>query len=444
MTAPYDIAAEQSVLGALMYDAHCFDVVGDKLRADSFQDGRHRFIYEAVGALIVASRPTDPVSVFEALKARNSCEEAGGLVYLMELANSVPSARNAQRHAEIVAERAMNREMVAAADMARELASAPGVMTEKLDQIAAIFGGLESRTMAKVPRLLGDVMLERTQHYTDLAQGDIQPGWRTGIPTLDHRLGGGLKPGKLVILAARPSVGKSSFSMNIATNMGHDGRVCLFLSQEMPVEELADRVFSSTGAIDQDRIQTGKFQDEDWSRITEAIERNQNSQIFVDDQPALNITEVRAKARRIRGLQVLVLDYLQLCSSGLKGDNRNAQIEEISRGLKALAQSMGICIIALSQLNREVEKRPGKRPQLSDLRDSGSIEQDADVVMFLWPLKESNESSWRVVGCDLAKVRGGRKGAFCLNFDGSRQRWTESTEGVDSFAPQKVSGKGFE
>ena len=436
----YALEAEQSVLGALLLESSAYDLIGGKLTAESFADPRHRAVYESAASLAVAGKSTDLVSVWELLGQRGKQEQAGGLEYLNALSQCVVTARNAGRHAEIVADRALKRALVAAAQQALEIAGEAGPVSEKLDEIAALFGGLERGTLSKAPRLLGDVMLERTAAYEEMASGDRIAGWSTGVPQLDRRLGGGLKPGKLIILAARPSVGKSSFSMSMLSSVGRVGYPCLFLSQEMENDELADRSISSIGHVDQEHIQAGKFEGDDWSRIIKAVEGARGMPLYIDDQPALTLADVRAKARSIKGLKVLVLDYLQLCSSGLKGENRNAQIEEISRGLKALAKQLGICIVALSQLNREVEKRPGRRPILSDLRDSGAIEQDADAVLFLWPVKESDDSPIRIVGLDVAKIRGGRKGAFCLNFDGALQQWLESTESVDSFAPAKRAG----
>jgi replicative DNA helicase len=297
---------------------------------------------------------------------------------------------------------------------------------------------------------MSDVAIARTQWYEDLAEGRVDPGWPTGFGGLDRLLAGGLRPGRLYIVAARPGIGKSSLSQWIAIEQARAGRPTLFLSQEMAVEELADRAVSALGCIDYEALQTGKMTHSDWASATEALDLLGTLPLQVDDQASLTLADIQGKARLVPGLRVLVVDYLQLCSAGSGGKrdaNRNSEIEQISRGLKSLAMDLGIAVIALSQLNRNVESRADRRPVLADLRDSGAIEQDADAIIFLHVHFQAPEGggSSVIIAAHVAKQRNGRLGYVGLNFDGGRQRWTQST--VDVSAPpgaaKGAAAKGF-
>ena len=284
-------------------------------------------------------------------------------------------------------------------------------------------------------------MLVRTEHLEAVERGTVEPGWRTGVPGLDRLLGGGLRSGAVYILAARPSIGKSSAAQWLGMQQARNGRPCLFLSQEMPEAELADRGLSSAGQIDADALQTGGMTREDWARIVELQDAPELRNFYVDDQPALTLLDVRAKAKQVKGLKVLILDYLQLCAGSTGREaNRNTELEQISRGLKQLAKEMGIAVIALSQLNREVERRASKRPILADLRDSGAIEQDADVVAMLWTARDMGNGC-RLVGMELPKNRQGRTGEVALHFDGARQTWGQSTESLAPPAAVSTGGR---
>ncbi len=417
--------AEQSVLGALLQDSSALPDLG--LSPSDFFDARHRAIFAVMQAEAAAKRTIDTVSVFAGLRG----EDAGGLQYLEALAQSVPSARSVKRHAEIVRDRSRSRALVMAMDEATAIAHEAEPVSERIERIAALIAGLQREQVAKLPRSISEIALVRTGYYQDLEDGRIEPGWSTRIPTLDEMLVGGLRPGGLYILAARPKVGKSSFAQQVAMVMAKAGRPTLFLSQEMSADELADRAVVNAGKLDYSKLLAGKMDKEDWSRATDALDHMAGMQLYIDDQPGLTIHDIRAKARLVPGLKVLVLDYLQLSASKLADANRNAQIEEISRGLKCMAKDRGIAVIALSQLNREVEKRANKRPQLSDLRDSGAIEQDADAVMFLWPAREL-DGGRRLIGLAVEANRQGRCGCVGLEFDGSVQRWGESTMSVEA------------
>lgn len=439
MTAAWSVEAEQSVLGSLMHDAAAMDRA-QPLAAGDFFDPRHGDIYAAAQALASSRRPIDPVTLF----AQVGAADVGGLGYLNALSQSVPSARNVGRYAEIVREHAHQRALIAAADEAMEIARGDGAVSDKLDRIASTMAVLSGRQVRQAPRRLADIALQRTEHYDALQAGSVVSGWPCHIPSLDRALAGGFRPGKLYFVGARPAVGKSSLSAQILIELARDGRPGLMLSQEMAAEEVADRAVSNVGRIDYGRLQTGKMEEADWSRAVEMLHEMSSLPVWVDDQPALTLGDIRNKARMVPGLKVLVLDYLQLCSksAGTKAGNRNSEIEEISRGLKALAMEMGLAVIALSQLNREVEKRAGQRPQLADLRDSGSIEQDADAVLFLWPVRDLDEGG-RLIGLNVAKNRQGRTCDIALDFRGAVQRWTESTETLQQAADEQPKQRGF-
>jgi replicative DNA helicase len=441
---PQSIEAEQSVLGGLLIDNAAWDRAADLLADGDFYRPDHRAIFAALGQLITAGKPADVITVHEQLRRADKAEDCGGLDYLNALAQAVPSASNLRRYAEIVRERSVLRRLVTAGD---EIATA--AMNTKgrpvatvLDEAEALVLGIanETKRAGREPKLMRDLITGVMDRINAAAEGDLGECWPTGWPSLDRYLKGGLRPGKLLILAARPGVGKSSASMSIGMRLARDGRGVLFLSQEMPADELTDRAAASVAGVSGEEITSGRLSDESWRALTEAVDEMARMPLWIDDQQALTLNDIRAKARRIKGLKVLVVDYLQLCSSTLTKENRTAQVGEISRGLKALSMELGICVIALSQLNREVEKRPGKRPQLSDLRDSGEIEQDADTILFLWPVEDYEGKTFVHAGMDVAKNRSGKRGVAVMGFDLERQRWLESTRRLDEFSPKSRGG----
>ena len=426
---PHSAEAEQAVLGALLMDNAAFDRIGDVLQESDFYRVEHRVIWSAVAALVLASKPADVVTVYERLQSTGKAQDCGGLLYLNQLAQSVPGSSNARRYAEIVRERSVMRQLIALCDEAATGAFNPQDRSASaiLDDLSTKLRGIESRQLRQVPKLIGDVAMRRVDHINDLAAGNITPGWPTGIPTLDDLLQGGFRPGKVYVVGARPAVGKSSFTMHLGLHFARGGLPVLMLSQEMPEDELAERAMSSTGEISYSRIQRGTLQDDDWSRLPATVEELGRLPFWLDDQPALRLADIRAKARMVKGLKVLILDYLQLSAgSGKRTDNRNTEIEEITRGCKQLSKELGIAVVLLSQLGRDVDKRPDKRPQLSDLRDSGGIEQDADVVLLMFPGRAYDEVT-KLVGLDVAKQRGGPLGELVMAFEGRLQRWYETT-----------------
>ncbi len=428
---PWAPEAEQALLGSLLCDPDALLRIADRrLQPSHLFDHRHRLILAAITALHAARQPVDVVTVFEHLRDRGQAEDAGGLPYLNDLAGSVPSASSVGRYADLVLDKAQRRAMVAASDQARELAARPGDTGEALDRIEALFAGLRSAGGASTIRSASDLLLQRTAHWTALQAGDVQPGIPTGIGPLDACLGGGIKPGRNVVLAARPGAGKTSLAWQIATRVAGQGHPVLFLSMEMQAGELIDRAAPNLAGVPLDRLTTGSFKDADWSRIVDATEEAASLPLYVDDQPALSLLDIRAKARQVqqqhKGLALLVVDYLQLAASASSSASRHHQIEAISRGMKALAKELGITVLLLSQLTRESEQ---DEPELRHLKESGAIEEDADAVLLLHAMGEAPEGGLLVL-CKVAKNRHGRRGRFGLAFDGTTQRWQVSSGDV--------------
>lgn len=430
--------AEQSVLGAVMLDNRAFDRCADVLQERSFWHASHRAIWAAIAGQVMANKPADCLTVHDALKAAGQADDCGGLPYLNRLAESVPSTSNARRYAEIVAERCAQRDTIAAADKALTIAREPGPIGERLDRIATEFARVQREQMRNAPKQLAELVRGALTRYEDVAAGRSNPAWATGLAPLDRILNGGLRPGKLYCLAARPSVGKSSAARAIGLNLAFGGCPVLLLSQEMPGDEVADCAVAQLGGIESDRLQTGRLDQSDWTGVTTAADQVAGLPFWVDDDGGLNLNQIRGKARAIKGLRVLIVDYLQLSSSTLRNASTNDQVAEISKGLKQLALQMGIAVMVLSQLNREVEKRADREPQLSDLRDSGAIEQDIDAAVMLWTVREPSNGP-RLVGWKVPKHRGGRKGRFGMWFDAPVYAWTEAPgESLES-----GHGRGF-
>lgn len=440
---PWSAEAEQSVLGGLLLDARALDRTNGLAAAD-FYDAGHAEIFSAVQSLVAARKPVDVVTVFDALGAKAA--DVGGMSYLTDLAHSVPSASNIARYAEIVRGKSAERALLAAAGDAMDVARARGDVPAKLEKIAALFQPLHRQQVRKVPRRIGEIAAERITHYLALGEGDVPAAWPTGIPALDSALNGGVRPGRVYVVAARPGIGKSSLSLQIARHLAAAGYPGLVLSQEMPEDEVFDRAVAAAGHVDLGGLMSGELRGDGWDRVTEGVEALSGLPLFIDDQGGLTLHDVQCKARLVPGLRVIVLDYLQLCSGSANTSdaNRNAQIEELSRGMKALAKEMGVAVIELSQLNRQVEQRATKRPTLADLRDSGAVEQDADAVIFLWPVRDLGAGN-QLVGCGIDKNRTGRRGVeFALHFDGAHQRWFESTESLQQPQQGNKNSRGFD
>jgi len=438
---PQSIEAEQSVLGGLLLDNGAWDRAADVVTESDFYRFEHKLIFSAVGALIGANKPADVITVYEHLQMSGKAEEAGGLAYLNALAQSVPSAANMRRYAEIVRERAVLRKLIAASDEIATNAFNPAgrQVSQILDEAEGkIFKIGEETSRGKQGFFSMDQLaVQLIDRVTELAENGAEDvtGVRSGFYDLDRNTAG-LQPGDLIILAARPSMGKTAFALNIAENVSvQEGLPVVVFSMEMGASQLALRMVGSQGRIDQQHLRTGRLDNDEWGRLTEAVERLSKSSVFIDETPALTGPELRARARRqarICGkLGLIVIDYLQLMSgSGGDSENRATEIGEISRGLKALAKELQCPVIALSQLNRSVETRTDKRPMMSDLRESGAIEQDADVIMFIYRDEYYNKDSKEpgVAEIIIAKQRNGPVGTVKLTF---LRQWTK----FDNLAP---------
>ena len=427
---PNSNEAEQSVLGCLLLDNLAWDRAADLLSDSDFYRHEHRLIYAAIGALVNASKPADVITVFEQLQVQGKAADCGGLAYLNALAQSVPSAANMRRYAEIVRERAILRKLIAASDeIATTAFNTQGrpvaqILDEAEGKIFKIGeeGSRNRQGFQGIDKLV-TALIDRVNELAENGAEEVT-GVRTGFYDMD-RMTAGLQKGDLIVLAARPSMGKTAFALNIAEHVAvGEGLPVLVFSMEMGAAQLALRMVGSLGRIDQQHLRTGALRNEEWERLAEAVDRLGRVQLYIDETPALNSAELRARARRMARqfggtLGLIVVDYLQLMSgSSSSEENRATEIGEISRGLKALAKELQCPVIALSQLNRSVESRNDKRPMMSDLRESGAIEQDADVIMFIYRDEYYNKDSKEpgVAEIIIAKQRNGPVGTLKLTF----------------------------
>lgn len=444
---PHSIEAEQSVLGGLMLDNEAWMVIGDKLSETDFYRQDHRLIFRAIAYLASQQKPLDVITLSEWLKENRSLEDAGGLAYLATMAKDTPSAANIAAYADIVREKSILRQLIS---VGTEIADA-GYNTEGrdsrelLDQAErkvfeiAEQGSRNTKSFRDLKSLM-KATLENIEVLSKL--NSTITGVSTGYTDLDE-MTSGLQKGDLVIVAGRPSMGKTTFSMNIAEYAAaHKKLPVAVFSMEMPAEQLTLRLLSSMGRVDQHRLRTGQLTDEDWPRIATAVKIFADVPMFIDDSPALSPNEVRARSRRLvrehGQLGLIVLDYLQLMQGSSKSENRTNEVSEISRSLKALAKELSTPIIVLSQLNRSLEQRPNKRPIMSDLRESGAIEQDADVIMFVYRDEVYNPDSAEKGSAEIiiAKQRNGPIGTCRLTFLGKYTRF-------ENYTPE-VYTQGFE
>ncbi|MCB2042890.1 MAG: replicative DNA helicase [Burkholderiaceae bacterium] len=426
---PHSLEGESSVLGGLLLDNGAWDRVADLLTDADFYRYEHRLVYASIGTLINATKPADVITVYEHLQSQGKADEIGGLAYLNSLAQYVPSAGNIRRYAEIVRERSILRKLVSASDeiatnafnpKGRPVSDIVDEAERKIFQIGEQ-GSRMKQGFQAMDSLVVD-LLDRVQEMAD------NPNDVTGVPTgfydLD-RMTAGLQAGDLVVLAARPSMGKTAFAINIAEHVAlNEGLPVAVFSMEMGAAQLAVRIVGSIGRIDQSHLRTGKLSDEEWPRLTEAIEKLRSISLHIDETAGLKTSELRANARRLSRqcgqLGLIVVDYLQLMSGSTGSDeNRATELGEISRGLKMLAKELKCPVIALSQLNRSVEQRPDKRPMMSDLRESGAIEQDADIIMFIYRDEYYTKEACKEPGVAeiiIAKQRNGPTGVVKLAF----------------------------
>jgi len=443
---PHSIEAEQSVLGGLLLDNAAWDRIADFLSEADFYRFDHRLIFQSIARLISATKPADVITVFEMLQVAGKAEEVGGLAYLNSLAQNTPSAANIRRYAEIVRERSVLRKLVTVADDIASAAFAPKgrevreLLDEAESKVFAIAeeGARGQQGFQEIQPLLTQVVERIDELYHRDSSSDV-----TGVPTgfidLD-RMTSGMQAGDLIIVAGRPSMGKTAFSLNIGEHVAvEQGLPVAVFSMEMAGVQLAMRMLGSVGRLDQHRLRTGRLLDEDWPRLTHSIQRMNDAQLFIDETPALNPMELRARSRRLARqcgqLGLIIIDYLQLMSGSGGGENRATEISEISRSLKGLAKELNCPVIALSQLNRSLEQRPNKRPVMSDLRESGAIEQDADVILFIYRDEVYNSDSQDKGTAEIiiGKQRNGPIGTVRLTFLGQFTKFDNFSGGPAFF-----------
>ncbi|MCG3824475.1 replicative DNA helicase [Photobacterium damselae] len=433
---PHSLEAEQSVLGGLMLDNEKWDTVAEKVVAKDFYSHPHRLIFESAAAILDGGQPLDLITLSEQLEQNDKLEDVGGFAYLAELAKNTPSAANISAYADIVRERAIIRDMIGVANEIADAGYDPqGRTTDDLLDMAEskVFAIGEQRTNDKEGPQNVDSILEKTLERIELLYQSPQDGVTgvsTGFSDLNKKTAG-MQPSDLIIVAARPSMGKTTFAMNLCENAAMDqDKPVLIFSLEMPSEQIMMRMLASLSRVDQTKIRTGQLDDEDWARISSTMGLlMQKKNIFIDDSSGLTPTEVRSRARRIArdhgGISLIMVDYLQLMRVPGMQDNRTLEIAEISRSLKALAKELNVPVVALSQLNRSLEQRADKRPVNSDLRESGAIEQDADLIMFIYRDEVYHEDSALkgIAEIIIGKQRNGPIGTVRLTFQGQFSRF---------------------
>ena len=441
---PHSVEAEQSVLGGLLLEATALDKITDLLTAADFYRQEHRLIFRQIVRLSEQAKPVDVITVAEALEIAGELDKVGGLPYLGGLAQNVPSAANIRRYGEIVRERSIMRKL---AEVGTDIASSAYNPTGRdaaqlLDEAESkVFEIAEAGSKGKqgflpMPPLLTQVVERIETLYARDNTSDVT-GIATGFTDLDRKTSG-LHPGDLVIIAGRPSMGKTALAINIAENVALDSKlpVAIF-SMEMGATQLVMRMIGSVGKLNQQDLRTGKLQDDDWGRLTQALGKLNDAPIYIDESAALSSLDLRARSRRLHrqnnGLGLIVVDYLQLMSSnvGKASENRATEISEISRSLKALAKELQVPVIALSQLNRSLEQRTDKRPVMSDLRESGAIEQDADLILFIYrdEVYNSDSPSQGKAEIIIGKQRNGPIGKVELAFRGEYTRFDNLASG---------------
>ena len=438
---PHSVEAEQSLLGGLLLDNQAFDRIADQVTADDFYRDDHRRIFRHLSKLIEHGKPADVVTIAESIEASEDKDRTGGPAYLGSLAQNTPSALNIRRYAELVRERSIQRRLITVATEIAESALTPSgkevgqLLDEAETRILEVGerGQRGTQGFESIQPVLARVF-ERIDHLYHLENKSDVTGLPTGFADLDEKTAG-LQQGDLVIVAGRPSMGKTAFALNMAEHVAvNNGVPVAIFSMEMGATQLAMRLLGSIARVDQHKMRTGRLNDEEWSRLSTAMGKLHDAPIFIDETAALNSLELRTRARRIHRqcgkLGLVMVDYLQLMSapSSSQGENRATEISEISRSLKALAKELSAPVVALSQLNRALETRNDKRPMMSDLRESGAIEQDADVILFIYrdevyyPEKPESKGTAELI---IGKQRNGPIGKIDLTFLGEHTRFED-------------------
>jgi replicative DNA helicase len=428
---PHSRDAEASVLGAILLSGDAANQVMDKVVGDDFYLPGHQVIFTAMLALYNANQPIDVITVSEELRRSGKLDKVGGAAYLAGLADDVPAASNVEYYAGIVVEHGLRRSLIRAGSVVTDLAfRMDDEVRSVLDRAEQSILGVAERREGEGMVPVGPLFQHAIDHIEKLeAQGSEVTGLATGYRDLDRKLAG-LQPANLVVLAARPSMGKSALALNIATNVAGRGKTVAIFSLEMSKEEIVQRILCSVGRVDSMKLRTGQLGPQLWEKVVAAAAKMFKAPIFIDDASVVGVTDIRAKSRRlkrVKGLDLVVVDYLQLMQGAVR-ENRQQEIAEISRGLKNLARELQVPIIAVSQLNRALEQREDKRPRLSDLRESGSIEQDSDVVAFIYRHEyyhPDDADKKGIAEVNVAKHRAGATGLVEMTFIPDQTRFAD-------------------
>jgi len=441
---PHSIEAEQAVIGALLIDNDAVDRL-EGLTSAFFYRADHRVILDEIFALLTSGGGADSLTVWERLAAKGMADDVGGLPYLTALALQTPSSANIGRYAAIVRDRAVKRKLLGIASDIEQMAFGADEARVLVDKAQAKLEEIAQQRVNSEPVRASASMSQYLEHLTDLLDGKKKPV-STGLRDLDDRLSGGLRPSEFVVVAGRPAMGKTAFAMQIANAVAVD-RSVLVLSLEMSIEQLHERNVSYFGGIEGRKLRdVSQMEQEDWERVTHATMKINELNLFLDAQPAMSLMDIRTKARTVKrkhGLDLIIVDYIGLMSGG-QGDNRTQEVGTYSRGLKSLAKELNVPVVALAQLSREVEKRANKRPQASDLRDSGEIEQDADIIMFLYRDEVYDPDSMQKGVCEVIvnKQRMGEPGTVPVSYSGRTYKFGDLAPGYRIPEPQSQR-RGF-
>lgn len=427
---PYSIEAEQSVLGSILIDPQCIYRVLEKLKPQYFYLPQHREIFSTMVNMFSESDSIDVVTLLDELKTAGVYDEAGGKAYLLQLAEIVPSVANVEAYAKIVQEKYYLRSLITAS---KEIIAAA---SDESDEVRVIMDAAEQKIYdirqdksAAGLKPIKDVILETYEHLRKISGDDKEKylGMPTGFSELDHYITG-LNKSDLILLAARPAMGKSAFALNIAQHVALHGGTVAFFSLEMTREQNVVRMLATEALVENTGLRTGELSDDDWVKLAQAASDLSKCKMYFDDTSGITVPEIKAKCRRVKGLSLIVIDYLQLMSSGRRIDNRVQEVSEMTRALKIMAKDLNVPVLTLSQLSRGTEARTGHKPMLSDLRESGSIEQDADIVLFLYreDYYEQSEENHNKATCIVAKNRHGATGEIPLHWDGPHTKFTSA------------------
>lgn len=442
---PHNIEAEQSVIGGLLLDNDAYDKI-HTLKPNAFYQNDHIEIYRAIVEMLTERKQVDIVTLAEKLDAKSLLTQIGGVAYLASLAQNTPTAANIHRYADIVHEKFILRSLITISAKIQSEAYGLADVNTILDRAQSAMLAVSERNQNSEPQMVGDLLASRFEHFDQLYMGEIKANG-TGLTDLDARLGGGFKGGQLIVLAARPAMGKSALAVQLAEHIQTKEKAGLIFSCEMPNAQIVDRIISAHAKIPSDVFQTGQFKDDDWDRLTSSLPKIQMMNLLVDDK-AFTVNAIASKARTVKrkyGLGVIVVDYIQLLEG--VGDIREQQVANISRSLKRLAIELDIPVIALTQLNRKVEERTNKRPLMSDIRESGAIEQDADVIIAIYREEEYNPDTTDKGTAELIilKNRSGKTSKIRTTFIGEQTRFSnfDGIHFIEQPKEFKHSKRGF-